>query len=264
MGGGIIWDIRPEIFSFMPLPRWYSLLFAGGMVFGYFIMRNIYQRENKPVEILDSLLMHVMLGMIIGMRLGHCLLYQPEYYLAHPLEIPQIWKGGYASHGGFAGVLIALILYARRYKEVTFLWVADRVSIIAMLTAGFIRIGNFFNSEMIGHATDVPWRVTFALVDNIPRHPAQLYEAFGYLVITAIDWTMYKRGTVLEKPGRLLGWTAIMGFSWRFFCEFFKEDQVPFEQGLTFNMGQLLSVPFVLLGIWLVMRKISGQDPKPS
>jgi prolipoprotein diacylglyceryl transferase len=252
MQNGIVWDIRPEVFSFLPLPRWYSLLFAAGIVFGYLIFRNILKREGKPLEMLDSLLMHIVLGMMIGMRLGHCFFYQPDYYLAHPLEIPMIWKGGYASHGGFAGVLIALALFVRKHKDATFLWLADRVTIIAMLAAGFIRVGNFFNSEMIGHPTDAPWAVVFAQIDQVPRHPAQLYEAVGYFAVSGITWLLYVKGDAVKVRGRLLGVGMVLGFAWRFFCEFFKEDQVPFEQGMTLNMGQLLSLPFILLGAALI------------
>lgn len=251
----MIWDIQPEVFSFSPLPRWYSLIFALGIVAGYLVMRVIFRRENRPLLLLDSLLMHIVLGMMIGMRLGHCLFYQPEYYLQHPLEILMIWKGGYASHGGFLGVIIALWLFVRRHREFTYLWILDRTAIISMIAAGCIRVGNFFNSEMIGHETTLPWGIIFAQVDNVARHPAQLYEAFGYFVTAAITWVLYDRGKITEQPGRLLGVAMMLGFGWRFFCEFFKVDQVPFEQGMTFNLGQLLSVPFVIVGAFLFFRK---------
>lgn len=250
----MIWDIQPEVFSFSPLPRWYSLLFALGIVSGYFIMRTIFRREGRPLEALDSLLMHIVLGMMIGMRLGHCFFYQPDYYFQHPLEILMIWRGGYASHGGFLGVIIALGLFVRRHRDMSFLWLADRVAIIGLNAAGWIRVGNFFNSEMIGHETTLPWGITFAQVDNVARHPAQLYEAIGYFVVAAIGWALYNKDQVIKRPGMLLGIHLILGFGWRFFCEFFKVDQVPFEQGMTFNLGQLLSLPFMAVGGYLVWR----------
>jgi phosphatidylglycerol---prolipoprotein diacylglyceryl transferase len=261
MSDGIVWDVRYEVIPGLALPRWYSLLFAAGIVLGYLMVRDMFRKEGKPVELVESLLMHVVLGMMIGMRLGHCLFYQPEYYLSHPLEMLMIWKGGYASHGGFLGVLIALGLFVRRYRDIGFLWLSDRVAVASMMGAGFIRVGNFFNSEMIGHPTDVPWAVTFARVDMIPRHPGQLYEAIGYFVISAIAYAMYREGRVLKVPGRLLGIVLALGFAWRFFCEFFKEDQVAFEQGMTLNMGQWLSVPFMVLGVALVLGLFKPRRP---
>jgi prolipoprotein diacylglyceryl transferase len=248
-----VWDIRPEVFSFSPLPRWYSLIFASGIVGGYAVIRKMFIREGKSLEILDSLLVYVVVGMMAGMRLGHCLFYQPDYYFAHPLEIPMIWKGGYASHGGFAGVIIALALFARKHRELSMLWLLDRVSTISMFTAGCIRVGNFFNSEMIGHEFHGAWAVVFAQIDALPRHPAQLYEAVGYFAIFLISWALYYKTDIATKPGRLIGINMFGGFFWRFLCEFFKEDQVPFEQGMTLNMGQLLSIPFVLIGLGLAL-----------
>lgn len=258
-----VWDIQPEVFSFSPLPRWYSLLFAAGIVGAYFILRSMLKREGKPMELLDSGLTYVVLGMMIGMRLGHVLFYQPDYYFEHPLEIPMIWKGGYASHGGFAGIVIALYLFVRTHPQLTWLWTLDRVAIGSMLSAGCIRLGNFFNSEMIGRpATGVPWAVIFKSVDDVPRHPAQLYEAVGYFAIFAVFWVIYLRTNLAAKPGRILGWVAAFGFLWRFLCEFFKEDQVPFEAGMSLNMGQLLSLPFVAIGIALGVGAIQKLGPK--
>jgi len=247
-----IWDIRPEIFSFMPLPRWYSLIFAAGMIGGYMMMRAVFKRENKPVELLDSLLVYIVFGTMIGMRLGHCFFYQPDYYLSHPWHIPMIWEGGYASHGGFLGVIIALWLFVRKYGNMTFLWLADRIAFASMFAGGCIRVGNFFNSEMIGHPATVPWAVVFKRIDMVPRHPAQLYESVGYFAVCGLGWLAYRYTKTAALPGRLLGLIMIGGFGWRFFCEFFKEDQVAFEAGMKFNMGQLLSIPFIILGVFLV------------
>ena len=246
----LIWNVDPAVFSFSPLPRWYSLLFASGIVGGYLIIRGMFRRDGRPLEVLDSLLVHVILGMMIGMRLGHVLFYQPDYYVNHLAEIPMIWKGGYASHGGYLGVIISLLLFARRYRNFEFLWLADRVAIVSMFAGACIRVGNFFNSEMIGRpANDVPWAVIFQQIDLVPRHPAQLYESIGYFVITAVSYACYRWTAMPEKTGRLMGLVMGTGFLWRFCCEFFKEDQVPFESGLVLNMGQFLSIPFVVLGL---------------
>ena len=250
-----VWNIRPEIFSFSPLPRWYSLIFAIGIAGAWGVMRAMFRREGKNLELIDSLLVHCVLGMMIGMRLGHVIFYQPDYYFtaAHWLEIPQIWKGGYASHGGFAGVIIALWLFARKNPDLKMMWLMDHMAVASMWTAGCIRVGNFFNSEMIGHVAKVPWAVVFKQIDDVPRHPAQLYEAIGYFIIFGFFYWAYWKTNIAKAPGRLAGWIIVAGFSWRFFCEFFKEDQVPFEQGLTFNMGQLLSLPFIALGLIMAL-----------
>jgi prolipoprotein diacylglyceryl transferase len=248
------WNLRPEVFSFSPLPRWYSLLFAMGIIGGYAIIRKMFIRESKPVEILDSLLVYVVVGMMLGMRLGHVLFYQPDYYAEHLLEIPMIWKGGYASHGGFLGVIIALLLFARKYRDLSFLWLADRVAVISLFTACCIRLGNFCNSEMIGRqAEGLSWAVVFEQIDLVPRHPAQLYEAIGYILLCGISLLLYYKTKITASNGRLLGFIVASGFAWRFFCEFFKEDQVPFEAGMTLNMGQWLSVPFIIGGTLLML-----------
>lgn len=272
MAPPFVWELRPEVFANLPLPRWYSLIFAAGFALGYVIFRSLARREGRPVELLDSLLLYVVTGTIVGMRLAHCLLYEPSYYLAHPLQIPMTWKGGYASHGGFAGVIIALALFARKHREMTFSWLLDRIAIVAILGAAFIRVGNFFNSEMIGRpANGLPWAVVFANIDQVPRHPAQLYEAAGYLAIFGLAWVLYRRTEISAHPGQLVGTVIVLGFAWRFFCEFFKEIQVGFEAEMVLNMGQLLSVPFVIAGVLLalglpiraIMTRASGMVQKP-
>jgi prolipoprotein diacylglyceryl transferase len=243
-----VWNVRPEVFSFSPLPRWYGLIFASGFAGGFFMVKRMFERDGKGADLLDSLLTYIVLGTVIGMRLGHCLLYQPEIYLRDPIRILKIWEGGFASHGGFLGVIIALVLFARKHG-MTFAWLADRVSVASMFGAGAIRVGNFFNSEMVGPPTDQPWGVIFAQIDSVPRHPAQLYEAFGYFTISFVGYWLYKNTRITARQGRLLGVTMIAGFGWRFICEFLKEDQVAFEADMLLNMGQLLSLPFIVLGI---------------
>lgn len=268
----MIWDIDREIVSFGPIAlRWYSLLFAMGIILGYLIIQEVFKKEGKPLALLDSLLFYAVVGTVVGARLGHCLLYEPMEYLQDPIRILKIWEGGLASHGGFTGVILALILFCRKHPEIKFFWLADRMTIPSMLTAGFIRIGNFFNSEIIGHATDVPWAVVFKKIDLIPRHPSQIYESIGYLAIAGIQYAAYRLSSRQPKEGSLFGLALILGFGFRLLIEQFKENQVAFEEGMFLNMGQLLSVPFILMGIFFLLggqRKValfrSGLSAVPS
>ena len=250
-----VWNVDPEIFRLGPVAlRWYGLFFAAGFVVGYLVLLQIYRNENRQEESLSDLFLYVFFGTLIGARLGHVLFYQPDYYLARPWEILMIWQGGLASHGGFAGVLLALYLYLRKYREMSFLELADRVAIAVMPAAGFIRIGNFFNSEILGAPTDLPWAVVFAKVDLSPRHPAMLYESLAYLVGFVVLYTAYWKTGVIKAPGRVLGSVLAFSFTARFLIEFVKEEQVAFEQAMPLNMGQLLSLPFILAGLILVWR----------
>jgi prolipoprotein diacylglyceryl transferase len=254
----MIWNVQPEIFSFSPVPRWYSLCFAIGIILGHAITRRMIPAEKLNEEEYNSGFVYVLMGMMIGMRLGHCLFYQPEYYFERPWEIPMIWQGGYASHGGFFGVFIAVFLFLRKHPKLNLLWLLDRVVVSCACVAGWIRIGNFFNSEMIGRESTAPWAVTFSQIDQIPRHPTQIYEAIGYFVICALGWALFKRTKITDVNGRLFGVILILAAIWRIFCEFFKIEQVDFERGMFLNMGQILSVPFAIVGIWLLFRKTSA------
>lgn len=255
-----IWDISPEIFTVGPFaPRWYGLLFASGFVLGYWILVLIYRNERRPEENLSNLFLYIFLGTLIGARLGHVLFYQPDYYLPRPWEILMIWQGGLASHGGFTGVLIALYLYFRRYRDMGFLELSDRLAIAALPAACLIRIGNFFNSEIVGVPTDLPWAVIFLRVDDFPRHPAMLYEAGAYFVVFCALYFAYWKTRIAQFPGRILGAVLTVSFIARFLIEFVKEEQVSFEQGMIVNMGQLLSLPFIVAGLLLVY--FSTQKP---
>jgi prolipoprotein diacylglyceryl transferase len=192
-------------------------------------------------------------GTLIGARLGHVLFYQPDYYLARPWEIVMIWQGGLASHGGFTGVLIALYFYVRKYRDMSFLDLSDRLVIASLPAAALIRVGNFFNSEIIGLPATVTWAVIFARIDSVPRHPAMLYETAAYLVLFCAVYVAYWKSSVAQFPGRILGITLVVAFLARFFIEFVKEEQVPFEQEMLVNMGQLLSIPFIIIGVALVV-----------
>jgi prolipoprotein diacylglyceryl transferase len=251
----LIWNVDPEIFRVGPFaPRWYGVLFALGFALGYMIMLQIYRNERRPEEHLSSLFLYIFLGTLIGARLGHVLFYQPDYYLARPWEVLMIWQGGLASHGGFVGVLIALYFYLRKYRDMSFLELSDRLVIASLPAAGLIRIGNFFNSEILGEPTNLPWAIIFIRVDPIPRHPAMLYEALTYLLVFAILYIAYWKTEIINSPGRVLGAAFVACFTARFLIEFVKEKQVVFEQGMLLNMGQLLSIPFIVIGLVLLLR----------
>lgn len=249
------WNVSPEIFSVGPITlRWYGLMFLAGFSIGYMLMKKVCHWEGKPIEKLDSLLVHLVLGTTIGARLGHCLFYDPGYYLSNPLEILKIWEGGLASHGGGIGVMIALWLFVRKNPEFSLMWLFDRIAIFTVMTGGFIRLGNLFNSEILGKPTGGDWGFVFTRIDQIPRHPAQLYESICYFLIFAFVYRVYLSFKSKTPPGLLLGMVFAGIFTARFFIEFVKENQSAFENQMTLNMGQLLSVPFVAVGIWLVMR----------
>ena len=257
MSSPFVWDVDRVIFE-IPLPgdasfpiRWYSLLFMGGLILGYHIVKWMVEREGRDPIILESGITYVVLGTLIGARLGHVLFYEPARYLSQPLEIFKVWEGGLASHGGFLGVIISLILFARNHRDkVSFFWLADRVAVASMFGAACIRLGNFFNSEIVGEPTSVPWAVVFKRHDLIPRHPTQLYEAIGYFWIGLFSLWLYKQWGQKTLEGRLLGIVMVMGFGYRLLLEMLKENQVGFEQQLPLNMGQLLSIPFILFGLY--------------
>ncbi len=254
----MIWDFSPEIFKLGAFaPRYYGLMFAIGFMVGYSITQKIFLKENRNEEDLSSLLFHIMVGTIVGARVGHCLFYEPEYYLSHPLEILFVWRGGLASHGGTIGVLLALWLYKRKHPDQGYIWLADRLSIGTAFTAACIRIGNFFNSEILGKPSDAPWAIIFAANgDMVPRHPAMLYESSAYLILFGILFYMYWKTDSAKVKGRMIGTMLAWIFTARFFIEFVKENQVPFEAGMTLNMGQLLSIPFIIIGVLLASGKL--------
>ncbi len=251
----IHWNINPEILPDILPVRWYGVLFMLGFVFGYYILERVFKAENKPTAWLDSLSLYVGAGTILGARLGHCLFYEPEYYLGHPLEILKIWEGGLASHGAAVGILLAHWLFARKIKDISFLWITDRMVIVVALAAVCIRTGNLMNSEIVGAPTDLPWGFVFErLGENFPRHPTQIYEALAYLLIFGFLYHQYWKKGAGEKPGRLFGYFLVLVFGFRFFVEYIKDVQVDFEKSMALNMGQWLSIPLVLLGIVLILR----------
>ena len=242
------WDVNPEIFRIGSFAiRWYGLLFASSFLFGYIIMNRIFKNENLDEAVLDRLTVYMAVGVIVGARLGHCLFYEPEYYLSHPLEILKIWHGGLASHGAAIGILIAIWMFSKKERK-DYAWTLDRIAIVVALSGFFIRMGNLMNSEIYGIETTVPWGFLFN-GEKTPRHPTQIYEGLVYLAIFVLLFSMYwsKKGKHIQ--GTLISLICILIFASRFFIEFLKEDQVAFEAGMKFNMGQRLSIPFVLLGI---------------
>ena len=246
----IPWDVDPEIFRIGPLAvRWYGLLFASSFLFGYLIMNKIFKNENLDDAVLDRLTIYMAIGVIAGARLGHCLFYEPAYYLRNPLEILAIWKGGLASHGAAIGILTAIWLFCRKEKK-DYAWALDRVAIVVALSGFFIRMGNLMNSEIYGVETTVPWGFVFLRNNEVaPKHPTQIYEGLAYLLIFILLYRIYwsKKGEHLQ--GLLISLICILIFTARFFIEFLKEDQVSFEAGMKLNMGQWLSIPFVILGL---------------
>ncbi len=255
----IHWNVSPEIFSigFIHI-RWYGLLFAGSFIVGLYIMTKIFRNENKSEDDLNDLVWYMILGTVIGARLGHCLFYNPEYYLSHPLQILMVWKGGLASHGAAIGILTAIYFYSKKKKDQSYLWVLDRVGITVALGGAMIRLGNLFNSEIIGKPTNGNWGFIFerAQVANpmVPRHPTQIYESVAYFISFLVLYSIYKKHNGNLNDGFLSGLMMVMVFGFRFFVEFFKEVQEPFEVGMKLDMGQLLSIPIIIVGIYLIIR----------
>lgn len=250
----IQWNISPEIISIgMISIRWYGLLFATSFVLGFRLIEKVFAKEKVSAEHLDRLFIYMVIGTIGGARLGHCLFYEPEIYLANPIQILKIWEGGLASHGAAIGIFSLLAFYCRKYR-LNWLWLVDRLCLTVALAGGFIRLGNLFNSEILGKPGNVPWSFVFRRVDLIPRHPTQIYESITYFTSFGILYWLYSEKKKGEEQGFLFGLFLILVFGGRFFLEFFKENQVAFEASLPLNMGQLLSLPLVAIGFILVLR----------
>ena len=360
----ILWNLDPDILDFgFPRVRYYGWMFVISFILGYSIFKVIFKREKQPEVWLDTLLWYMMIGIIVGARLGHCLFYQPEYYLSHPLEILKVWEGGLASHGAAIGIITALILFSRNVAKKPFLWIMDRIMIVVALGACFIRLGNFTNSEIYGDATNSNYGIVYAhdsklaqymdgsedfqkyvedikyektvgepiqngkaypvklkvtlkrsIVDNeqanmvmqfrvkpllkyginseggesnlfipdnsnpeinytrdrgryvasmliyaIPKHPTHLYEAFSYLLIFLLLAVLYFKQNAGNRPGLMTGVFMIFAFLARFLIEFIKENQVAKELEMTLNLGQKLSIPFMILGVILIFLAVTGK-----
>jgi phosphatidylglycerol---prolipoprotein diacylglyceryl transferase len=259
----IIWNPSPEIFQIGSFAvRWYGLFFALSFFFGYLILLRFFAKEDVPVKLLDELTTYMIIGTIVGARLGHVFFYEASWYLAHPVKIFQVWEGGLASHGAGIGIITTIFIFSRVRKK-PFLWVMDRIVVVVALAGFLIRMGNLMNSEIYGLPTDLPWGFRFMHSTTpsdglLPRHPTQIYEGLSYLGIFFLLWWYYYKKEGKPAPGFLFGLFMVLVFGMRFLIEFIKEPQVGFENGMALNMGQMLSIPFIIAGavfIYLSVRK---------
>lgn len=252
----ITWNLDPDIFKIpgtdWPV-RWYGLMWAVGLVISQQVMYYIFKDEDKPAKDVDTLTLYILIATLLGARLGHFLFYDPSVFVTDPLEIILPPYSGLASHGAAAGILLGLYFFCRKLNY-NYLWMVDRLVIVVCITGGFIRLGNFLNSEILGKPTDVPWAVIFERVDSIPRHPAQLYEAIYCFLLFALLFYIWKQKRNKVSNGFIFGIFLVVLWSLRFVDEFFKEVQEPFEQNLPLNMGQILSIPLVITGIIILIR----------
>jgi len=249
----IIWNANPLMVDLGWVKiHWYGVLFVGSMFIGLEIFHWMYKREGRDTKVLENILLYMIAGSVIGARLAHCFFYEPQHYLSNPIEIFYVWEGGLASHGGLAGALIALWIFAKVHGE-SYFWLVSHITIPGVITAAFVRLGNLMNSEIVGNPTDVPWAFVFERVDMLPRHPVQLYEAGAYMALLGILLLIYlktSRGFSL----RVMPPTFLMVmFASRFFIEFTKSKQEAYTLDIPFSTGQLLSAPLALLGLlWLL------------
>lgn len=252
----ITWDANPILIDSFVQVRWYGLMFAIGFWIGYNIMYKIFRHEGAPERWLGILFLWVAAGTVIGARLGHVFFYEWDHYSAHPSEIIAIWEGGLASHGGTIGIMIAVFLFSIITTKRNPLWTFDRLVIPIALVGAMIRFGNLMNSEIYGHPTTLPWGFIFVHgheYPGLPCHPTQLYESACYLALFVLLMWMYWKKNAERRPGLIFGVFFTVLFSCRFLIEFVKNPQVGFEANMTLNMGQLLSIPFIFIGIGLII-----------
>ena len=248
--------------------RWYGLLFVSGFIIGWYLFKWFFTREKVDTRLMDPLLYVLLAATIVGARLGHCLFYQPDYYLGSPqgfLEIFMPWKGGLASHGGAIALFLAMAWFTRRYGRSNgfdYLWLMDRLGIAIAFAGCMIRLGNLFNSEIYGDVTSLPWGFIFELRgETLPKHPTQLYEAFSYLILGLVMVWIYKHRLDKVHRGFFAGLFLLGCFGMRFLIEFIKEPQVQFEETMLLDMGQLLSIPLILLGAGLLVYAARTKKP---
>ncbi len=269
MLGFITWTANPNFFSGAITVRWYGLMFAIGFLVGYEIMSRIFRHEGAPEKWVGSLFIYVVVATIVGSRLGHVFFYDWSYYSHHLGEIVKIWEGGLASHGGTLGIMIAIFFYSRYVTRRPVLWTFDRLVVPVGFVAALIRMGNLFNHEIYGAETTLPWGFSFIInipeymrgaepVFTAPCHPTQIYEAIFYLITFGVCMWLYWRKNAQEREGLLFGVFLIGIFASRFFIEYIKNVQEPWELEMRatwgIDQGQLLSIPFIVLGVWLVVR----------
>lgn len=264
------WGIDPVIFSLGPIsPRWYGLLFAGAFISGYMFGVKMWKDAGRKVEEMEHILTWVLVGTVLGARLGHVIFYDPSYYLRNLDQVLAIWNGGLASHGAAIGVIIALYYQAKKAPKMSFWWLADRVVIPSAVGGAMIRTGNFFNSEIVGQETDAPWGIIFTNLPGpagmVPRHPTMLYEALLCLLVFAVLWFIYKKYKAHPPEGSLFGTFLIILFTGRIFLEYTKIPQANFAGDWMFNMGQLLSIPLVMIGFYILIKKVNwAKEPGPA
>ncbi len=263
----VTWNADPTFISIGSFDiRYYGLTWAVGLAISAYLFNFMMRREGYSPKMFDSIFWYGVLSTVIGSRLGHCLFYAPGYYLTHPIEMLYIRDGGMASHGAAVGLLIGLWLFSRKYK-MPYIWSLDRIGIAVAIAGALVRLGNLMNSEIYGVETSLPWGFIFVRNGEIlPKHPTQLYEALSYLILFVILWWMYYRKDLARRrPGVMFGFFLIVLFGVRFLIEFVKNPQEAFEENMLLNMGQLLSIPFILVGVailWWAWRK-PVQHPAP-
>ncbi len=247
------WNINPIAIHIGIIQiHWYGIFFALGLLGAYYVGEYIFKREKVDTKILENYFIYLIIGITIGARLFHVLFYDFDYFKKHPIEIVQVWKGGLASHGGILGALLASYIFCKRY-HLNFWWLFSRAALGGLILAPFIRIGNFFNSEIVGTPTNLPWAVVFERVDQIPRHPVVLYEALGYFILFLLAFVLYHKISA-KKFSQIGAGVIIVGvFLIRFFLEYFKTAQSEFAKILPLSMGQLLSIPFILAGVTIIL-----------
>jgi len=261
---GIEWNVTSQLIDGWNTPNLYGLLFVTGLIIGFYVIKKMFKKEGIPEEWLDKLLIYVVIATIVGARLGHVFFYDWHLYKENPIDIIKIWEGGLASHGGAIAILIALILYSKFVSKRNVFWILDRIVAPIAIAGCFIRLGNLVNHEIIGEPTTLPWGFKFmqesydnlvevdGKLQHVYRHPAQLYEAIGYLISFFVLHRLYWKTKLKEKKGMIFGAFLILIFGWRFIVEFVKVGQAERDAGMIINTGQWLSIPFVLAGIIII------------
>lgn len=270
MLASIVWNVDPEIVTLGPVVlRWYGIMWAIGFLVGYSIEEKVYNRERMPEENMEKLFLYMLIGTVIGARLGHCFFYDWEYYSRHLTEVLCVWKGGLSSHGGACGILLALYIFSRKVAHKSYMWVMDRIVLAVAICGACIRFGNLMNQEIYGHPSDVPWAFQFITnihawqngadpIYSLPSHPTQIYEMLYCLITFAVVMFLYWKTNARKFEGFIFGVFLIGIFLTRFLLEFIKNNQESFEDAMVLNMGQLLSVPLILWGIYLLVKSFSA------
>lgn len=270
MLASIVWNVNPEIVTLGPVVlRWYGIMWAIGFLVGYSIEEKVYNRERMPEENMEKLFLYMLIGTVIGARLGHCFFYDWEYYSRHLTEVLCVWKGGLSSHGGACGILLALYIFSRKVAHKSYMWVMDRIVLAVAICGACIRFGNLMNHEIYGHPSDVPWAFQFITnihawqngadpIYSLPSHPTQIYEMLYCLITFAVVMFLYWKTNARKFEGFIFGVFLIGIFLTRFLLEFIKNNQESFEDAMALNMGQLLSVPLILWGIYLLVKSFSA------